>query len=774
MISFEENRGRVSCHLFAFRSAEMCTSPDLLRGTMPTNHLVKIEPSAREVGSVAGSSGQSRQSRSGPPPSWRVRPTRLTRPPRFGSSMSLHPAGNVDPSAILSPSEKRERKRVQKPLQGPHGKELVGSVVEVFWMGDRRWYRGVVRVYSELTGHHLVQYDDGEQRDEPLNDEELLWRQLQKRRRRAEPVSEPGPRPLGPAKGPSANKVFYRKPPTRRQHLVPDSLTPGHYGRRALPERVGDDCQAQLPTLHVPTRVLPPPAPPPRCRCDADTLWARGRWWCAADLAPGDGCGCGFESVPPPPSQPWTPLCACDRPAVWRHAYWWCDVPPSSTRCCGFEIAEVPCRAEPALVAHIVLEQEIARRTAAALTAAAYETDAEDDGELLEALRDWPGPVQRAILRSASEAAGASASPTFGSDEGVGMGMHAAEASSAALAATGAWTGADPPLHPTRHVDLTVEAAQRYPCPFPGCTRAFATTRKLGLHHRIIHERMPDDDPQPPSPASPRQPPIPPPREPTPFVSVPPAHAASTAAKGKAPAKVRPLTHDSAATAAMAPEAAPAAPAAAPLVAGSCTGLSFEACTGLSFEAVHAPEEACKPGRKIFVCSVQMPMAVPAGLKVSALVGEINKRVSFAIPTKPGTKEGDTRRLRVRLPLPCILADRVVLTDLILVPMDDNGTKPPGGGAAAKAPMGGAAAGASRGASSKGGSCTGSATNAVATNVSSINTGAAPMFMSVTELRRELLHEGVDISECIEKSDLVAALVDNRKRRERSPAIELD
>ena len=48
------------------------------------------------------------------------------------------------------------------------------------------------------------------------------------------------------------------------------------------------------------------------------------------------------------------------------------------------------------------------------------------------------------------------------------------------------------------------------------------------------------------------------------------------------------------------------------------------------------------------------------------------------------------------------------------------------------------------------------------------------MFMSVTELRRELLHEGVDISECIEKSDLVAALVDNRKRRERSPAIELD
>ena len=37
------------------------------------------------------------------------------------------------------------------------------------WEDDQLWYAGVVREYCEAAQLHTVVYDDGDQRDEPLN-----------------------------------------------------------------------------------------------------------------------------------------------------------------------------------------------------------------------------------------------------------------------------------------------------------------------------------------------------------------------------------------------------------------------------------------------------------------------------------------------------------------------------------------------------------------------------------------------------------------------------
>ena len=46
--------------------------------------------------------------------------------------------------------------------------------------------------------------------------------------------------------------------------------------------------------------------------------------------------------------------------------------------------------------------------------------------------------------------------------------------------------------------------------------------------------------------------------------------------------------------------------------------------------------------------------------------------------------------------------------------------------------------------------------------------------MSIRELEEALVKQGVDISDCLERSDLVNRLVEHGKKYEHSPAIELD
>jgi len=54
------------------------------------------------------------------------------------------------------------------------GHSLVGSRLSVWWEEDEAWYAGTVRAFSDALGEHLVCYDDGEQRQELLD--ECSWK----------------------------------------------------------------------------------------------------------------------------------------------------------------------------------------------------------------------------------------------------------------------------------------------------------------------------------------------------------------------------------------------------------------------------------------------------------------------------------------------------------------------------------------------------------------------------------------------------------------------
>ena len=50
-----------------------------------------------------------------------------------------------------------------------YDRTIVGRRVRVYWESDRVWYQGVVKDYDRAGELHTVCYDDGDQRDEPLN-----------------------------------------------------------------------------------------------------------------------------------------------------------------------------------------------------------------------------------------------------------------------------------------------------------------------------------------------------------------------------------------------------------------------------------------------------------------------------------------------------------------------------------------------------------------------------------------------------------------------------
>ena len=55
-------------------------------------------------------------------------------------------------------------------------RSIVGKRVRVYWEDDQVWYSGVVKDYNRLTELHMVQFDDGDQREEPLNfPDEVTW-----------------------------------------------------------------------------------------------------------------------------------------------------------------------------------------------------------------------------------------------------------------------------------------------------------------------------------------------------------------------------------------------------------------------------------------------------------------------------------------------------------------------------------------------------------------------------------------------------------------------
>ena len=70
--------------------------------------------------------------------------------------------------------------RIRQPnstriLPHTHGESLIGSAISVYWDVDCRWYVGTVKAFDRVSGWHVVCYDDGEQRNEPLNDPLFRW-----------------------------------------------------------------------------------------------------------------------------------------------------------------------------------------------------------------------------------------------------------------------------------------------------------------------------------------------------------------------------------------------------------------------------------------------------------------------------------------------------------------------------------------------------------------------------------------------------------------------
>ena len=51
------------------------------------------------------------------------------------------------------------------------GRALIGRPIRVWWEHDRSWFRGTVRDFDNVSGQHLVVYDDGDQLWEPLDDD---------------------------------------------------------------------------------------------------------------------------------------------------------------------------------------------------------------------------------------------------------------------------------------------------------------------------------------------------------------------------------------------------------------------------------------------------------------------------------------------------------------------------------------------------------------------------------------------------------------------------
>eukprot|EP00964_Phaeocystis_antarctica_P112487 scaffold76635_cov63-Phaeocystis_antarctica.AAC.1 len=84
----------------------------------------------------------------------------------------------ANPSAAAASTDNRPARRASATTQGRGfqrnnsrhlDRSIVGKRVRVFWEDDQVWYLGVVKDYNRVTELHFVQFDDGDQREEPLN-----------------------------------------------------------------------------------------------------------------------------------------------------------------------------------------------------------------------------------------------------------------------------------------------------------------------------------------------------------------------------------------------------------------------------------------------------------------------------------------------------------------------------------------------------------------------------------------------------------------------------
>ncbi|EHA8592061.1 putative DNA mismatch repair protein MSH6 [Cocos nucifera] len=122
-----------------------------------------------------------------------------------------NPSSSSKPSPDPSPSLRKKNKPLlvippipasnprTQPTAGEraYSEEVVGRRIRVFWPLDKAWYEGSVKSFDEVSGKHLVQYDDAEEESLDLGKEKFEWveevpsRKLRRLRRMSSPVEAP-------------------------------------------------------------------------------------------------------------------------------------------------------------------------------------------------------------------------------------------------------------------------------------------------------------------------------------------------------------------------------------------------------------------------------------------------------------------------------------------------------------------------------------------------------------------------------------------------------
>ncbi|KAH0467039.1 hypothetical protein IEQ34_004277 [Dendrobium chrysotoxum] len=114
----------------------------------------------------------------------------------FSPGKSPAPNSNPNPSPSISPntSSLDDKATHKKPLlvitppsvssidscssvgnKAPYSSEVVGKRIRVYWPLDKAWYEGHVRSFDEVSGKHVIQYDDGEEEFLDIEKEKIEW-----------------------------------------------------------------------------------------------------------------------------------------------------------------------------------------------------------------------------------------------------------------------------------------------------------------------------------------------------------------------------------------------------------------------------------------------------------------------------------------------------------------------------------------------------------------------------------------------------------------------
>ncbi|KAF5181247.1 Dna mismatch repair protein muts [Thalictrum thalictroides] len=122
-------------------------------------------------------------------------PSSVSPPLSSKQTPNSNPNPNSTPISNLNSSSKKKEKKPLLVIGGPsqrspisdntmktpesakklYKEDVVGKRIRVYWPLDHSWYEGYVKSFDDLSGKHLIQYDDAEEEVLDLNKEKIEW-----------------------------------------------------------------------------------------------------------------------------------------------------------------------------------------------------------------------------------------------------------------------------------------------------------------------------------------------------------------------------------------------------------------------------------------------------------------------------------------------------------------------------------------------------------------------------------------------------------------------